>query len=351
MDGAPFKVGCHSKCGAHYFHNLGNVLTKRAIGEEAYMCLRSHCNSGRNPHHLYLLDLVCLTEGFSYIILARTSGFLLPAQTRLSGFFCSCETWYTVGMKKKIIVANWKMYPKTPGDAKKLFTAIKKEVAPLQKVAVCVCPPFVFLPELAKLGVTRKVSLGVQDVAHEEVGAYTGQVSPLMVSAYKAKTTIVGHSERRALGESNAVVAEKVKHAVRAGMHILVCVGEQERSDEGDYYTFIREQLEAVLRVVKKADMKHLSIAYEPVWAIGKSAEEALAPEALYETVLFIRKVVTERFGRVTGEDVAVLYGGSVKVENAKEFVQVGDVDGLLVGSASLDPKQFASICKTIIEQ
>lgn len=252
-------------------------------------------------------------------------------------------------MKKKIIVANWKMNPKTPSEAKKLYTTIKKEIAPMQKVEVCVCPPFVFLPELAKLGVTRKVSLGAQDVAHVEVGAYTGQVSPCMVSAYKAKTAIIGHSERRATGESNEIVAEKAKHAIRQGMHAVVCVGELVRSEEGDYYTFVRQQLEAVLSVLKKADMKYISIAYEPVWTIGKSAGEALDPQALHEMVLFIRKVITERFGRVTAEEVSILYGGSVKVENAKEFVEVGGVDGLLVGSASLKPKQFVDICKQAI--
>lgn len=250
-------------------------------------------------------------------------------------------------MANKILIANWKMNPKTAVEAKKIFSETQKGLAKIQGVDVYICPPVVFLPELSK--VTKKVVLGAQDLFYEKTGAYTGQVSPHMVIGYKAKLAILGHSERRALGESNDLLARKARHVLNEGMSVALCVGEKERTDEGDYLTFVREELEAVLAVLKKNDLKRFIIAYEPMWAIGKSADDALDVSALYEMVLFIRKILIEKFGRAPAEKVPILYGASVKVENAQELVEKGGVDGLLVGSASLDPKQFLAIAKVIV--
>ncbi len=252
-------------------------------------------------------------------------------------------------MSKKIVIANWKMNPSKVAEAKKIYNGIKKGVTKIRGVDTVVCPPFVFLPELAKLGVTKKLALGVQDTFYEETGAQTGQVSPAMVKGYKAKYTILGHSERRALGESSDLVNKKVRHAIVEGCTAVMCVGETERSDEGDYFRVIREELEVGLAGVKRADLSKLIIAYEPVWAIGKRAEEALDAPALYEMVLFIQKVLTELYGRAPAQKVPILYGGSVKPSNAKEFVEVGKVDGLLVGGASLKANEFLDIIKEIV--
>lgn len=251
-------------------------------------------------------------------------------------------------MANKILIANWKMNPKTSAEAKKIFSNIQKGLAKVQGVEVTICPPAVFLPELSKI-VGKRVTLGVQDLFYEKTGAYTGQISPSMVVGYKAKTAILGHSERRELGDSNAILARKARHVLNEGMNVVLCVGEKERTDEGDYLTFVRDELEAVLAVLKKTDLKRFIVAYEPTWAIGKSAEDALEVAALYETVLFIRKILIEKFGRALAEKVPILYGASVKIENAKELVEKGGVDGLLVGSASLDPKQFIAIAKIIV--
>jgi triosephosphate isomerase len=248
--------------------------------------------------------------------------------------------------KKKIIIANWKMYPETQAEATKLFKEVQKGVSILKGVAVYICPPVVFLPELSKINKSKKVTLGTQDLFHEAVGPFTGQISPEMVAGYKAKIAVLGHSERRALGETNALEGRKVQHVIDAGMTAVLCVGETERTDSGEYYRFIRDELEAGLAGLKRTDLKKLMIAYEPIWAIGKRAEEALNSEALYEMVLFIRKVLTERFGRAPANRIPILYGGSVKANNAHNFVYDGGVDGLLVGSASLDAKQFITICK-----
>ena len=255
-----------------------------------------------------------------------------------------------MNMANKIVIANWKMNPKTIGEAKKILLGIHKGLATMSGIDVYICPPVVFLPELSTASKGKKnFSFGVQDVFYEETGAYTGQMSPDMVKAYKATLTILGHSERRELGETNEIVTRKVRHALAKGMTVVLCVGERERTDEGDYFTFIRDELEAVLSGMKRADLKKIIIAYEPIWAIGKRAEEALDVPALYEMVLFIRKILTEHFGRAPAQKVPILYGASVKADNAGEFVVEGGVNGLLVGSASLDSKQFISISKAVV--
>jgi triosephosphate isomerase len=246
-------------------------------------------------------------------------------------------------MNKKLVIANWKMHPETAAQAKRIYTGTVKGATAVKGVEVSVCPPFVFLPELAK-SANRKVTLGVQDAFYEDTGAYTGQVSPKMAKGLKAKLAILGHSERRALGESNELVGRKVRHTIDTGMTALLCVGERERTEEGEYYTFIKDELDAALAGVKRKDLAKLIIAYEPIWAIGKRAEEALDTRALFEMVLFIRKILTERFGRAPADSVPILYGGSVKATNADTFIRDGGADGLLVGSASLDPKEFTRI-------
>jgi triosephosphate isomerase len=257
------------------------------------------------------------------------------------------QSWYTIPMRKKIVIANWKMNPSTPKDALKLFTQTQKVVAKTRGVEVVVCPPTIFLSDLArKRGVSRKILLGAQDVFFETEGAHTGETSARAVHAYKAHYTIVGHSERRAHGETNEAVAKKAQCALREGLTAVVCVGEKERNDDGAYYAFLREQTETVFSLLSREDLTRLIIAYEPVWAIGKDASHALNPDGVYETVLFIRKLLIERFEKTAGSVVPILYGGAVKAENAGELLERGGVDGFLVGSASLDAEVFGEIVK-----
>ena len=241
------------------------------------------------------------------------------------------------------------MNPVSAKEAKKLFVGTKAAVEKLKGVQVVVCPPFPFLSECAKEKQTVKVQLGVQDVAVLDSGAYTGQVSVPMVQGYKAKWVILGHSERRALGETNEIVAEKVVHALRSGLSPILCIGERERNEEGEYYIFIREELEAVFDRLKRKEISGLTIAYEPIWAIGKSASEACSTAQLFEMVLYIRKLLIERFGRKIADEVRILYGGSVKPDNAASLMQEGGVNGLLVGGASLDAKAFGEIVQAVL--
>lgn len=251
-------------------------------------------------------------------------------------------------MKQKIVIANWKMNPTTPKEAKRIFIGTTKGVAGVKGVQVSVCPPFVFIPELAKELKGTKVQLGVQDLFCEESGAFTGQISPAMAKAYKVKLAILGHSERREVGESNELVGSKVRFVIRQGLTAVLCVGERERSDEGTHFTYVREELEAVFAGLKRVELANLVIAYEPIWAIGKTAVDAMQTRDLFEMVLYIRKLLIERFGRNSADQVPILYGGSVKADNASALMKEGGIDGLLVGGASLDPKQFSSIITAV---
>lgn len=243
-----------------------------------------------------------------------------------------------------LVVANWKMNPLSVREAKKVYTDIKAGIRTIKGVEVVVCPPVIFLPELAKEKRSVRMTLGVQDLSSEEQGAYTGQIASAMVLEYKATWAILGHSERRALGETNEVVAQKVLHTIQKGLSPLLCVGESERNDEGAHYTFVRAQLEAVFAVLKRKDIEKLTVAYEPVWAIGKHAEDAMQSPQLFEMALYIRKLLIERYGRKIADHVRVLYGGSVKSDNVTDIVREGGVDGVLVGSASLNAQEFCTV-------
>lgn len=240
------------------------------------------------------------------------------------------------------------MNPATPKEAKRIFSDTMKGLVGTKGVQVSICPPFVFLPDIAKELKGTKVQLGTQDLASEGSGAYTGQISPAMAKAYKAKCAILGHSERREIGESNELIGNKVRHAIRQGLTAVLCVGERERSDEGTHFTFVRDELEAVFAGLKRVELAHLVIAYEPIWAIGKTAAEAMQTRDLFEMVLYIRKLLIERFGRNSADQVSILYGGSVKPENAAVLMKEGGIEGLLVGGASLDPKQFITIVNAV---
>lgn len=248
-----------------------------------------------------------------------------------------------------LLIANWKMNPASVRDAKKVFAGIAASVARRKQVQVVVCPPAVYVPELAKDRRGSKVALGMQDLFHTDIGAYTGQLSAPMVATYKVEWAILGHSERRALGETNELVAEKVRYAISAGIAPILCVGESTRTDDGEYYTFIRTQLETVWSLLKRKDIDTLTIAYEPIWAIGKRAEEACSAAQLFEMQLYIRKLLIERYGRRIADAVRILYGGAVKADNAATLVRDGGVHGLLVGSASLSVKEFTGIMDAVV--
>lgn len=248
-------------------------------------------------------------------------------------------------MPKPILVANWKNYPNSLPEAKALLKELSKKKALFSKVSLLIAPPTPYMELVAN----SFAKLASQDLPSIEKGAHTGMVSVEMLKSFGTKVAILGHSERRALGESSAEVAGKVRVALKAGITPLVCVGELVKDAEGEHFEFLREEIKASLLGVSKKEVERIMLAYEPVWAIGKSAKDAIKPEELSQTVLFMRKALSDLFGRAAAEKVGILYGGSVEPKNASALMG-GGVRGMLVGHASLDAKSFVGIVEAIFE-
>ncbi|MDP2705145.1 MAG: triose-phosphate isomerase [Patescibacteria group bacterium] len=248
-------------------------------------------------------------------------------------------------MKKseKLIVGNWKLNPTSKETAKKTFLSIRKKLAKIRKSKVVICPPFPYLSLLQPL-VKGKIILGAQNVFWENEGAFTGEVGSKILKNVGVTYVIIGHSERRALGETNEIVNQKIKIALKDGLKVILCVGERERDTHGEYLQFLSSQIKQSLDKVQKKSLENVIVAYEPVWAIGKSDSEAITGASLHEMVLFVKKVVSDVYGYSAGMSMAVLYGGSVSPRNAEDILGKGEVDGLLVGRQSLEPEGFGEI-------
>lgn len=250
--------------------------------------------------------------------------------------------------RRKLIVGNWKMGPRTPEEAKLIFSKIKRAVLRLRKTEVVICPSHVHLPLLTKLSSRTGVSLGVQDVFWEAQGSFTGEISAAMAKNAGAAWVIVGHSERRMLGDTNSEVALKFEACLREGLSAIVCVGEKTRDRNGAFYEELKVQiLETFSHAPKALLARKAVIAYEPLWAIGRSDFQAMKPSDIHETSIFIRKVINDAFGASVSE-LPILYGGSVSPENAWAIVHESGVDGLLVGRQSLLPQAFCDILTSV---
>ncbi|MEK7574889.1 MAG: triose-phosphate isomerase [Patescibacteria group bacterium] len=252
-------------------------------------------------------------------------------------------------MKKnqKIVVGNWKMNPDTLASARTIFLGIKKASAKNKKILTVICPPFLFLTDLAsRAGRSEKLSIGAQDVFFENSGAFTGETGPIMLKNAGTEFVIVGHSERRALGDTDYIVSKKVLTAIKAGFSVILCIGEKERDSNATYLAFIKEQVKSCLDKINRPQLKQIIITYEPVWAIGK--KEAMSAHDLEQMVIFIRRVLADMYGAETAGSVPILYGGSVTPENTADLITTGKVAGLLVGRESRDPKSFSEILNIV---
>ena len=249
----------------------------------------------------------------------------------------------------RMIVANWKMHPDSVSEAKALFLASKKEAMRRKNVQTIIAAPFVYLAELHTRAVGARVSpimLGAQDVSGEKGGTHTGEISAEMLAGVGVSHVIVGHSERRARGENDDIVAQKVSAALKKGLVVILCIGETARDTSGNYLSIIETQLRIAFATVPKAILKSVIIAYEPVWAIsgGDGRGQTATSDDVHEMVIFIRKILTSMYTRPSAERVPILYGGSVGGENALVLMQQGMIDGFLVGGASLKPHLFGAI-------
>jgi triosephosphate isomerase len=241
---------------------------------------------------------------------------------------------------KKIIIANWKMNPNSLEKAKKLLSDTKKVSSKLKNIETIVCPPYIYLSDLVKKG----IFVGAQNVFSKNVGAHTGMISPYMLEDLGVEYVIIGHSERR-LWETNDVVNKKIIEAMRSGLKVILCIGENERDKDAKYFNFLKNQIIESLEGVSKNALKNICIAYEPIWAISSNKGSAITPENLHEMIIFIKRVLSDKYG-VSTKPPKILYGGSVNPKNTQGFFTETSIDGLLVGGASLDIKKFGEILK-----
>jgi triosephosphate isomerase len=252
-------------------------------------------------------------------------------------------------MTKAILIANWKNYPESLEKTSVIISGLSKRLALYKKLDFYIAPPLPYYESVSKK--TRSFSqLAVQDMHILTKGSHTGSVSVDILKSFGVRLAILGHSERRAQGETCAQVSEKVHATIRSGMVPVVCVGERERDEEGEHLEFLRKQLKNSLEGIKRPqDISKLIVAYEPVWAIGKKAKDALSPEDLTQSVLFIRKALTDIFGRKSADRVPIVYGGSVEPANAENLFQGTGIKGFLVGHASLNPDSLAKIAQSLV--
>jgi triosephosphate isomerase (TIM) len=246
-------------------------------------------------------------------------------------------------MRKPFVAGNWKMN-KTVAEAVDLARGVAEGVKGNDKVDVAVIPPFLAIPAVAEALKGSNVKLGAQDVFHEESGAFTGEISCNMLKDARCTLALVGHSERRhVIGETDEIIRRKLDALINADLDVILCIGELlEERNAGKTEERIDTQIRAGLTGLSSNQMQRVTIAYEPVWAIGTGV--TASTEQAQEAHLFVRNLVSEMFDKSVADAVRIQYGGSVKATNAAELIGQPDVDGGLIGGASLTPEAFCGI-------
>ncbi|MFZ0384052.1 MAG: triose-phosphate isomerase [Solirubrobacteraceae bacterium] len=244
--------------------------------------------------------------------------------------------------RRPLIAGNWKMH-ETVEEAERLIAALLPRVSSADGVDVAICPPFTALSAMVDSTRGSRVAVYAQNMHQAEAGAFTGEVSAPMLTELDVAGVILGHSERRAMfGETDKALSQKVPAALAAGLEVILCVGETEAERENeDTQRKLRHQVQEGLARVDTDRLGELVIAYEPIWAIGTG--QVATPEQAQEAIAFVRALVGDRC-REQAERTRILYGGSVKPDNAAELLALPDVDGALVGGASLDAESFGAI-------
>jgi triosephosphate isomerase (TIM) len=247
-------------------------------------------------------------------------------------------------MKKKPFVAgNWKMY-KTASEAVTLVQTLKAAAHTVSNVTIVICPPFTALSEVSKILKDTAISLGAQNMYSAPEGAFTGEISPVMLKESGCRYVILGHSERRQyFKEDDMLIHEKVKTALKYSLIPIVCVGETLAEREAKkHFDVVKAQFDESLGRLEKEDIAKVVIAYEPVWAIGTG--KTATPDQAEQMHSYIRRLLNERYSQEVGNKIPLLYGGSVKPDNTKSLMEKPNIDGALVGGASLKAESFAQI-------
>jgi triosephosphate isomerase (TIM) len=248
-------------------------------------------------------------------------------------------------MRAPLIAGNWKMNGLL-GDARALAEGLRAAVGQDATPEILVCPPFLALAAAAEILKGTRIRIGAQNMSWEAKGAFTGEISPLMLKEVGVTHVLLGHSERRhILGETHEFINKKTKAALAHALTPVVCVGELlEERNCGDTNNVIDRQITKGLDGLSAEDMARIVVAYEPVWAIGTG--KTASPRQAADVHHFIRKTVSKKWGEATAEGLRILYGGSVTPENVKELMAEADIDGALVGGASLKADSFAKIVR-----
>jgi len=248
-------------------------------------------------------------------------------------------------MRKPIIAGNWKLN-KTPHEAILLVDELKRELVDNTGVDVVLCPPFVDLTDVSDALVDHDIALGAQNVFWEDAGAFTGEISAPMLKALNVKYVIIGHSERRQyFHETNETVNKRLRACLKHGLTPIVCVGENlSQRESNKTFDVIKDHCEGSLSGLSAEEMKNVVIAYEPVWAIGTG--KTATPAQAQEVHVFIRQLLGKLFGAEIASSVRIQYGGSVTPDNVVSLMGQADIDGALVGGASLKAPSFAAIVK-----
>jgi len=248
---------------------------------------------------------------------------------------------------KPLIVANWKCNPLILAKTKRLFNSVKKGITKTRGVEVVICPPFIYL-ETSKNLQTKKIKLGAQDCFWEEKGAFTGEISPPMLKKLGCEYVIVGHSERRKyFKETDEMINKKIKVALDAKLKPILCVGEtQKEKKRKQEVRVLNSQISRGFKGIGAQKAKNVIVAYEPVWAIGTG--QACDTDTVLTRVLLMRSLFKKRYSAVISKRIRILYGGSVNSENAVSFIKEAQTNGLLIGGASLRPKEFIQIVKNV---
>ncbi|MBI3317111.1 MAG: triose-phosphate isomerase [Candidatus Omnitrophica bacterium] len=253
-------------------------------------------------------------------------------------------------MKRPLIAGNWKMF-KTTGEATNLVQTIKAGVYKINDCDMVICPPFTALAAVSKILTETPIELGAQNMHPETEGAFTGEISPAMLKDVGCRYVILGHSERRQyFFETDAFVNEKIKTALKYSLIPIVCIGEtlEEREDKRQFEV-VKNQFDHSFKDLSKEEIVKLVIAYEPVWAIGTG--KTATPDQAEQMHSYIRRLLKEKYSEDAANRIAILYGGSVKPDNIASLVKKPNIDGALVGGASLKAESFVQIVSQAVAE
>lgn len=248
-------------------------------------------------------------------------------------------------MRKPIIAGNWKMN-NTKAEAEALLTALKPLVKEVKGVDVVVCVPFTDIEKVKRLVKGSKIKVGAQNVSWADKGAFTGEISAQMLIEAGAEYVVIGHSERRQyFGETDATVNARTRQALKYGLKPILCVGELLDEREGGLTeSVLKTQIDGAFDGIEVEDAKKIVVAYEPVWAIGTG--KTATDEQANDTIRYIRKVLAKKYGRAAANRIRIQYGGSMNAKNAAGLMSMSDIDGGLIGGASLKAEDFSIVVK-----